>query len=270
MAPAPPHAVIARAVPIAPAEHRHDQHPRSARGAACSAAASTRCIRSSRSSTDGTEFAIMSYADRLSICAVADPGLVPDASELGAHLEAAAAELVDALGVHAAPVAAAATGSPSMRELMQTLVVTLVPGDTLATAWSLMRRYGIRHLPVVTPDGRLPGVVTHRDPSPRHRARLIPRGARGIALSASAWPTMRPTKRGAPRAGGVSRGRHAAAQDRLLRSSTRKAGRGIVTADDCALGGARMQPDATVRARLRSPRARAGDALRMLRLVFAS
>ena len=47
----------------------------------------------------GIEFAIMSYADRLSICAVADPRLVPDASDIEGHLHAAADELQHALGI---------------------------------------------------------------------------------------------------------------------------------------------------------------------------
>ena len=54
----------------------------------------------------GIEFAIMSYADRLSICAVADPRLVPDASEIGVHLRGALDELKTALGIEVRPAAA--------------------------------------------------------------------------------------------------------------------------------------------------------------------
>ena len=135
----------------------------------------------------GIEFAIMSYADRLSICAVTDPHLVPDAADLSAHLHAAAEELGSALGVREKPAATAVVAGPLVADLMSPSVVTLIPGDPLATAWGLMRRHRIRHLPVVATDGRLIGVVTHRDllaasPSTLDRRAVKER----IALSASA------------------------------------------------------------------------------------
>lgn len=134
----------------------------------------------------GIEFAIMSYADRLSICAVADPRLAPDAADLRAHLHAALDELKAALAVDVAPAATVAAVGPRLAELMTASVLTLVPGDTLATAWSTMYRNRIRHLPVVTSDGRLVGLVTHRDLLAASPSSLAPDGERErVALSAS-------------------------------------------------------------------------------------
>jgi diacylglycerol O-acyltransferase len=111
----------------------------------------------------GIEFAIMSYAGRLSISAVADPHLVPDAAEFPAYLYSAAEELQAALvaGKTAPPVPA--TVGPHVADLMSAEVITLAPTDTLARAWALMLLHRIRHLPVITTDNRLVGIVTHRD-----------------------------------------------------------------------------------------------------------
>ena len=49
-----------------------------------------------------------------------------------------------------------------VRDLMTTDVVTLTEDETLAHAQRCMARGRIRHLPVVR-DGRLVGLVTHRD-----------------------------------------------------------------------------------------------------------
>lgn len=111
----------------------------------------------------GIEFAVMSYADRLSICVAADPHLVPDAADLAAHLHGAAAELHAALEVGAPVAAAAPSTAPRVAALMSSRVVTLRPDDTLAQARALMQSHRIRHLPVTTGDGRLVGLVTHRD-----------------------------------------------------------------------------------------------------------
>jgi WS/DGAT/MGAT family acyltransferase len=134
----------------------------------------------------GIEFAIMSYADRMSICAVADPALVPDAADLSAHLRAASEELSAALSVPDRPAASAFMG-PVVADVMSPSVVTLASSAPLATAWALMRQHKIRHLPVVAADGRLIGVVTHRDllaasPSTLDRPGVLER----IVLSASA------------------------------------------------------------------------------------
>ncbi len=48
-------------------------------------------------------------------------------------------------------------------ELMTTDVVTLMEDETLLHAQRCMERGRIRHLPVVGGDGRLVGLVTHRD-----------------------------------------------------------------------------------------------------------
>jgi CBS domain-containing membrane protein len=47
-------------------------------------------------------------------------------------------------------------------EIMSTEVITLIEDETLAHAKSCMDRGRVRHLPVVQ-DGRLVGLVTHRD-----------------------------------------------------------------------------------------------------------
>jgi WS/DGAT/MGAT family acyltransferase len=134
----------------------------------------------------GVEFAIMSYADRLSICAVADPRLVPDADDIGTHLHGALDELKAALGIQVAPATAPAAVGPRVAELMSASVVTLVADDTLATAWSLMYRHRIRHLPVVATDGRLIGLVTHRDLLAASPSSLTATGERErVTLSAS-------------------------------------------------------------------------------------
>jgi diacylglycerol O-acyltransferase / wax synthase len=111
----------------------------------------------------GMEFAIMSYAGRLSICAAVEPHLVPDAEDVPRHLQAAAEELHAALDVGAVPETAAAGVSPSVAALMSREIVALRPGDSLARAWTVMRLDRIRHLPVIGGDGHLVGLVTHRD-----------------------------------------------------------------------------------------------------------
>src|SRR5262249_22278335 len=115
------------------------------------------------------------------------PHLVPGAADLGVHLHAAADELTAAIGVREARAPRPVAAGPRVSELMSPSVVTIVPDDPLATAWTLMRRHRIRHLPVVMPDGRLIGVVTHRDllaasPSTLDR----PSARERIALSGSA------------------------------------------------------------------------------------
>ena len=202
----------------------------------------------------GIEFAIMSYADRLSICAVADPALVPDAADLREHLHAAAAELHAALGTTAAPAEAAAPDGPRVTALMQTSVVTLVPADTLATAWSLMRRHHIRHLPVIGPDARVLGMVTHRDLLAASPSSLDPAGdRRRVALSA-AFHVVDVMETHVSVVGAEELA--ASAGDRMLRHKigclpvVDATGRlaGIVTADDFVRWAAdRMRPEATRR-----------------------
>jgi CBS domain-containing membrane protein len=111
----------------------------------------------------GLEFAIMSYAGRLSIAAAVEPHLVPDADDVPAHLQAAAEELHAALGAGETRAPARIAASPVIADLMTREVVGIAPDDSLAHAYEVMRARRIRHLPVVTGDGRLAGIVTHRD-----------------------------------------------------------------------------------------------------------
>lgn len=111
----------------------------------------------------GLEFAILSYAGRLSICAAVDPHLVPEADDLPSHLHASLAELRDAIGGAPAVAAAEASAGPRVADLMSGDVIAIGPDDSLAKAYRVMRLNRIRHLPVVDHDGRLIGLVTHRD-----------------------------------------------------------------------------------------------------------
>lgn len=108
----------------------------------------------------GLEFATLSYADRISICAAADPQLVPDAARIPDHLRAAAEELQSALALRAQRPTVEGL---RVADLMTIDVVTVTPEHTLGEAWDLMREHHIRHLPVVDEAGRLVGLVTHRD-----------------------------------------------------------------------------------------------------------
>ncbi len=49
------------------------------------------------------------------------------------------------------------------RQIMSSPVVTLPPAATIAEAWELFRRRRFRHVPIVTPDGAIVGVVSDRD-----------------------------------------------------------------------------------------------------------
>jgi len=111
----------------------------------------------------GLEFAIMSYAGRLSICAAAEPHLVPDVETIPDHLRAAGDELLAAFRKDTVPEAAPLATVPRVADLMSTEVIAIGPADSLATAYALMRLKRIRHLPVVGADRRLAGLVTHRD-----------------------------------------------------------------------------------------------------------
>ena len=111
----------------------------------------------------GLEFAIMSYAGQLSISAAVEPRLVPDAADIPGHLQAAAEELHAALTAGEPREPARRAPGITVGDLMTTAVAAIAPGDSLARAYALMRVRRIRHLPVVTGDGRLAGLVTHRD-----------------------------------------------------------------------------------------------------------
>ncbi len=133
----------------------------------------------------GIEFAIMSYADRLSIAAAVDPDLVPDAEVLPGFLAGALLELQDAL-VPDRPVAIPGSSGPPVRSLMSEPVLTLSPDDSLEHAWLLMARARVRHLPVVADREHLLGLVTHRDLLEAAPGRTrVPDEARRVRLLAS-------------------------------------------------------------------------------------
>jgi CBS domain-containing protein len=119
----------------------------------------------------GIGFAIMSYDGQLSISATADPALVPEAQDFPTLLREAAGELrapiegasMDAAETDRARPTPTPAHAPLLGDLMTRDPVTIAPHDTLATAWTLMRERRIRHLPVVERDGRIVGLVTHRD-----------------------------------------------------------------------------------------------------------
>jgi WS/DGAT/MGAT family acyltransferase len=111
----------------------------------------------------GMEFAILSYAGRLSIAAAVDPHLAPDADLIPGYLEASVAELRAALPAPPARGAGPVPAGPLVGDLMTAHVVTLTETQSLGVGWELMRAGRIRHLPVVDRGGRLVGLVTHRD-----------------------------------------------------------------------------------------------------------
>lgn len=110
----------------------------------------------------GLGFAILSYGHALSICATADVALVPGAGALAEAIQTEFAELRDRLGIDA-PMATVETAGPPVAALMTGTPMTVSPDATLARAWDLMQAHRIRHLPVVDAQGRLVGLVTHRD-----------------------------------------------------------------------------------------------------------
>jgi CBS domain-containing membrane protein len=132
----------------------------------------------------GLGFAILSYADQLSIAASADPALVPEVEMLTDAIATELDALVASLGLEApAPVEAPLPARPRVADLMTAVVHTIAPETSLAEAWRLMRRMRIRHVPVVDAPQHLAGLVTHRDllaaaPSltdvPREASRLLP------------------------------------------------------------------------------------------------
>jgi CBS domain-containing protein len=132
----------------------------------------------------GLGFAILSYADQVSIAASADPALVPDVETVTDAIASELDALVAALGLEApAPAEAPLPARPRVADLMTAVVHTIAPETSLAEAWRLMRRMRIRHAPVVDPQHHLVGIVTHRDllaaaPSvtdqPQEASRLLP------------------------------------------------------------------------------------------------
>jgi WS/DGAT/MGAT family acyltransferase len=134
----------------------------------------------------GIEFAIMSYADRLSIAAAVDPALVADADRLPGFLRAALDELRGALGLERRALTAPPGRGPTVGDLMSMPVLTLAPDDSLERAWHLMSQARVRHLPVVGERGRLVGLVTHRDLLGAAPSRTsVPEETRRVRLLAS-------------------------------------------------------------------------------------
>jgi CBS domain-containing protein len=113
----------------------------------------------------GLGFAILSYANTISITATADATLVPDADRLPAALKASADELACRLGVRGEATTAPVdrTDAPTVGDLMTREVVTVRPTELLTTCWKTMRERRIRHLPVVDAHGVLFGLISHRD-----------------------------------------------------------------------------------------------------------
>jgi WS/DGAT/MGAT family acyltransferase len=112
----------------------------------------------------GLGFAILSYADQLSVAAAADPALVPDVAIIAQDVAAELDALVAAVGLDAEPaLPTRVEASPRVADLMTRPVHTLSPTTGLADAWRLMRKARIRHLPVVDELRRPIGLVTHRD-----------------------------------------------------------------------------------------------------------
>src|SRR5262245_5904691 len=102
----------------------------------------------------GLGFAILSYADQLSIAAAADPALVPDVETVTDAIATELDALVASLGLETpAPVEALPPARPRVTDLparprvtdlMTAVVHTITPETPLAEAWRLMRRCRIR------------------------------------------------------------------------------------------------------------------------------
>ena len=140
----------------------------------------------------GLGFAILSYADQLSIAASADPALVPDVETV---TDAIAAEL-DALVACARPRGASRPceaplpACPRVADLMTAVGADHRPETSLAEAWRLMRRMRIRQLPVVD-DAASTRRHRHAPRSPRRHAERTSTSRRGGATA--------PASSGSPR-----------------------------------------------------------------------
>lgn len=145
----------------------------------------------------GLAFAAASYADRISICAVVDPSLVPEPETIGNALDAAVYETRKALWSKSDAMQAASrlARGPTVADLMSRNVATVGVDDSLQRAHELMRMRRLAHLPVVDRNARLIGVLTQRDllfATPQapaklnaeDRARMLGRFAVGRAVDA--------------------------------------------------------------------------------------
>lgn len=61
----------------------------------------------------------------------------------------------------------------SVAEVMTAQPYTLGPDDSLAKAAALMREHHIRHIPIVSNDGNVIGIVSHRDLLAASDSRLV-------------------------------------------------------------------------------------------------
>src|SRR5262245_33744363 len=95
----------------------------------------------------GLGFAILSYADQVSIGVTADPSLVPDADSIASALEEELDRVVVATGLEALPVPRPVTVSPRVADLMTTTLYTVGSTTSLGDAWGGMKRCPLRHLP---------------------------------------------------------------------------------------------------------------------------
>jgi len=111
----------------------------------------------------GLGFAILSYADQISIGVTADPKLVPDADSIASALEEELDRVVVATGLETPPVPRPVTAVPRVADLMTTTMHTIGSTTSLGDAWGVMKRCRIRHLPVVDDLGRPIGLITQRD-----------------------------------------------------------------------------------------------------------
>lgn len=75
----------------------------------------------------------------------------------------------------------------TVADIMTREPYTLTPDASVADAHELMQQHHIRHIPIVSPDGSLVGVVSHRDVLAASDSRLLRRGEPGkeayVALS---------------------------------------------------------------------------------------
>lgn len=113
----------------------------------------------------GLAFAATSYAGQFSICAVADPALVPDADRLGVALDEALYETRSALWERSQALAVASrlANGPTVADVMIRDVPTIAESDSLECAHDLMRRRRVRHIPVLDRGLRVIGVLSQGD-----------------------------------------------------------------------------------------------------------
>ncbi|MEE4277085.1 MAG: CBS domain-containing protein [Halieaceae bacterium] len=78
----------------------------------------------------------------------------------------------------------------SVAEIMSPEPYTLGPDDTLQDAATLMAEHHIRHIPVVSSEGAIVGLVSHRDVLAVSDSRLLARRADGDEGNVSAYVAL--------------------------------------------------------------------------------